>query len=119
MNMEKEFRREYDEYLKEEIEGMTERRRISEKRDKILAEEYQRSCKEKTNFAKRYIQKEKIDCGNGCKEKECSFIKPPYFCNLALIMLSEELPVSIIKLEKRFVTIDRILGFEKDPWEKN
>jgi len=79
-----------------------------------LTREYTNACVQKRKFVEDYIKKSDIDCKK-CEREECTFIKPPHYCNVKLIILDEELPVSINKLEKRFVTIDEALGFEENP----
>jgi len=75
---------------------------------KVMAD-YTESCKQKKSFAQDYIKKNQVNCPQ-CKEEECTFITPPYYCNVALVEINELLPVSINKLENEIKSVDEILG---------
>jgi hypothetical protein len=75
---------------------------------KQVTEEYQNICNQKGEFAKEYIKEQSINCKQ-CREEECTFIEPPFYCNIAMVEINEFLPTSITKLNEPNKIIEQVL----------
>lgn len=80
---------------------------MREEQYKQVMENYKKSCRQKTEFAKKYIKDNSINCGS-CKLEECNFIKPPYECETSKVYIEEILPPTISVLSEKSILANKI-----------
>ena len=75
--------------------------------DKII-KDYQESCRQKTEFAKDYIKKNSINCDK-CNLEKCTFVSPPYECEVERVFIREELPPTILEMSEKDIFVNKKL----------